>query len=77
MVSWETCTADSGSQPAPLERTLRDPTDSDICLDGSSMPVRFDAAAYCTIMEVERDGTWHHGKLVKLIKGSIVCGCSI
>lgn len=63
----------------PPRRSVRSKGEEydDICLDGSSMLVRFDAAAYCTIMEVERNGTWHRGKLVELIKGSIVCGCGI
>ena len=36
--------------------------------------VRFDAAAYHAVVEVQYDGSWFRGKLVELIKGSMVYG---
>ena len=36
--------------------------------------VRFDAAAYHAVVEVQYDGSWFRGKLVELIKGSVVWG---
>ena len=46
----------------------------DICLDSAHTPVRFDAAAYHAVVEVQYDGSWYRGRLVKLIKGSVVWG---
>ena len=46
----------------------------DICLDSEHTPVRFDSAAYHAIVEVQYDGSWYRGRLVELIKGSVVWG---
>ena len=46
----------------------------DICLDSEHTPVRFDAAAYHAVVEVQYDGSWYRGRLVELIKGSVVWG---
>jgi len=46
----------------------------DICLDGAHTPVRFDAAAYHAVVEVQYDRAWYRGRLVELIKGSVVWG---
>ena len=46
----------------------------DICLDSTRTPVRFDAAAYHATVEVQYDGSWYRGRLVELIKGSVVWG---
>ena len=46
----------------------------DICLDSKHTPVRFDAAAYYAVVEVQYDGSWYRGRLVELIKGSVVWG---
>ena len=46
----------------------------DICLDSAHTPVRFDAAAYYAVVEVQYDGSWYRGRLVELIKGSVVWG---
>ena len=42
----------------------------DICLDSAHTPVRFDAAAYHAVVEVQYDGSWYRGRLVELIKGA-------
>ena len=46
----------------------------DISLDSAHTPVRFDAAAYHAVVEVQYDGSWFRGRLVELIKGSVVWG---
>jgi len=46
----------------------------DICLDSKHTPVRFDSAAYHGIVEVQYDGSWYRGRLMELIKGSVVWG---
>jgi DNA-directed RNA polymerase subunit RPC12/RpoP len=46
----------------------------DICLDSEHTPVRFDASAYHAVVDVQYDGSWHRGRLVELIKGSVVWG---
>jgi len=46
----------------------------DICLDSAHTPVRFDPAAYYAVVEVQYDGLWYRGRLVELIKGSVVWG---
>jgi hypothetical protein len=46
----------------------------DICLDSVRTPVRFDAAAYHSVVEVHYDRSWYRGRLVELIKGSVVWG---
>ena len=49
----------------------------DICLDSKHTPVRFDAAAYYAVVEVQYDGSWYRGRLVELIKGSVVWGSGV
>ena len=46
----------------------------DICLDSAHTPVRFNPAAYYAVVEVQYDGLWYRGRLVELIKGSVVWG---
>ena len=46
----------------------------DICLDSEHTPVRFDASAYHAVVDVQYDGSWYRGRLVELIKGSVVWG---
>jgi DNA-directed RNA polymerase subunit RPC12/RpoP len=46
----------------------------DIRLDSESTPVRFDAASSHGRVEVHYDGSWYRGRLVELIKGSVVWG---
>jgi len=46
----------------------------DISLDSAHTPVRFNAAAYHAVVEVQYDGSWFRGRLVELIKGSVVWG---
>jgi uncharacterized Zn-finger protein len=46
----------------------------DICLDSAHTPVRFDAATCYAAVEMQYDGSWYRGRLVELIKGSMVWG---
>ena len=46
----------------------------DIALDSVGTAVRFDAAAYRAVVEVQYDGVWYRGRLLELIKGSGVWG---
>jgi hypothetical protein len=64
-----------GTKP-PLWRVRFDDGEvrDDICLNSTHTPVRFDAMAYHTVVEVLYDGPLHSGRLVKLTKGSVVCG---
>jgi DNA-directed RNA polymerase subunit RPC12/RpoP len=43
-----------------------------VCLDIEHTPVRFDAAAYHAVVDVQYDGLCYRGRLVELIKGSVV-----
>jgi len=45
----------------------------DICLDSAHTLVRFDAAAYHAVLEVQYDGSWSR-KAGAMIKGSVVWG---
>jgi len=64
-----------GADP-PRWRVLFDDGEvrDDIFLDSMHTPVRFDTAAYHAVVEVQYDGSWYLGRLVELIKGSVVWG---
>ena len=46
----------------------------DIRLASPGVPVRFDAGAYGSTVEVRFDGEWYRGRLVELVSGSDVWG---
>jgi len=64
----------AGTEPPRWKVQFDDGESRDIQIGDPDAPVRFDAGAYGSRVEVRFDGEWYRGTLVELVRGSDVWG---